>query len=128
MTQLYDFYKNHQISYTDWKTGILYGKLKNLFERSMATRNSLHKSNITRVFETKGIVHDLYQSKELERFWRGIHQLTTFDSFPLLNILDALIAPTGYAEAVLANHAKQALKKMRKIFKAIDIPSFMEKI
>ncbi|CAO4843872.1 MAG: hypothetical protein CNLJKLNK_00328 [Holosporales bacterium] len=128
MTQLYDYYKSKQISYTDWKAGILYGKLRNLFERSIEKRNSLHKSSLTRLFETKGIVHDLYQSKAIEQLWNGMHHLAKFDSFPLFNILDALIAPTANAACVRKEHAKHALKKIRKIFKAIDLPNFLEQI
>ncbi|CAO5682512.1 MAG: hypothetical protein HEEMFOPI_01712 [Holosporales bacterium] len=128
MTQLYDYYKSKQISYTDWKAGVLYGKLRSLFERSTGKRNSLHKSNFTRLFETKGIVHDAYQSKAIEQLWNGMHHLTKFDSLPLFHILDALIAPAANAEWIGKEDAKQALKKIRKIFKAIDLPKFLDRI
>lgn len=128
MTQLYDYYKSKQISYTDWKAGILYGKLRNLFERSTGKRNSLHKSNFPRFYEAKGIVHDAYESKGIEQLWNGIHHLAKFDSLPLFHILDALIAPAENAEWIGSEHAKQALKKIRKIFKAIDLSNFLQNV
>lgn len=128
MTQLYDYYKTKAISYRDWQAGMLYGRLRSLFSRSIEKRSPLHKSNIEKIFEIKGVSHDMFQSAPLECFWKGIQHIAKYDTFPFLNVLDNLIAPSGVAQPILENHAKKALKKIRTIFKSVDMKDLLERI
>lgn len=128
MTQLYDYYKTKSISYRDWQAGMLYGRLRDMFARSIEKRNPLHKSNIQHLYETKGMTNDPFQFSLLESFWKGVEHIAKYDTFPFLKVLDALIAPSGTNQFILEKQAKMALKKIRTIFKSIDMKDMLDRI
>jgi hypothetical protein len=128
MDSLYTLYKNKEISRNDWLAGKQYLHIKKMMLRSKAIHDSLRKSSIEKAFQTKGIVHDLYQSASLESFWKGLQHYAAYEPFPFLKILDALTGLSYPHIDIPIAIIKKSLKKIRSVFKAVNIEEFLEKI
>ena len=111
MQTLYELYKDKNISRSDWEAGQTYLMLRKMFLRSQAIKNTLHKSSIEKAYQTKGFVHDHFQSSELESFWRGLKHYAEFDSFPFLKVLDIVTGLNPVESDIQLCFVKKALKK-----------------
>jgi hypothetical protein len=128
MDTLYTLYKSKKISKNDWLAGRQYVHLKKMVLRSKAIHDPLHKSSIEKAFQIKGVVHDAYQSGNLESFWKGLQHYASYEPIPFLKILDAI---TGFSYPhidIQIAFIKKSLKKIRSVFKAVDIEELLEKI
>lgn len=96
--------------------------------RSKAIHNPLHKSSVEKAFQTKGIVHDFYQSATLESFWKGLQHYASYEPLPFLKILDTLTDLSYPSIDIPLVFIKKSLKKIRSVFKAVNIEEFLEKI
>ena len=128
MENLYTLYKNKEISRNDWLAGRQYLHIKKMVLRSKAIQDSFHKSSTEKAFQTKGIVNDLYQSASLESFWKGLQHYASYEPIPFLKILDAI---TGFSDQhinIPLAFIKKSLKKIRSVFKVVDIEELLENI
>lgn len=121
-------HKNKEITKGDFLAGELYAKIRRLVLRSKAIHDALHTSSSERLYQTKGMTHDLYQSKTLETFWNGLIHFSKFEEIPILKILDSLTGLSYPAIEISHSYAKKSLNKIRKVFKAVDMVDLLEKI
>lgn len=116
------FYLQQQITRVDYSTALLYRQFRKCVLRSKSMKVPFREASTN--YKTKGITTDLYASHILEHLWDQFEMYLIKKDPNILAIMEQI---TGFKEwgDISQAQIKCALKLIRTLFKAIDLPAIL---